>query len=329
VDGRLPLTQLLLRWRSLHPTPAAAAIAASTAAALRAPAVGGACAARGSAAAALCTAGRPQVAAALQAAQVLTGLAANAHTPHHPLRAAHAHPHTHTHTTTHTHTQAQAAPALLPPSSGVLPGLPLLLELACSFGNTVTLPLLYLAAMLPAAEAGRAIGIMSLFHAAWSPCLWVFGYARVQAASRQQRQGGSSALPRPAPGWVCVFVCARVCVGGGERGLCWGMRRQQRQQQNQPPPQRQQQQQRQQQRACSVQRRHACLLSFRPPLSLALRPTTRCALRAPLCCRRRPHTHTYTRVCVCVCVCVCVRTQHRPPRAPDNLLAPRCGSSTR
>jgi hypothetical protein len=40
VEGRLPLTRLLLGWGDLHPTPSAAAIAASTAAALRVPAVG-------------------------------------------------------------------------------------------------------------------------------------------------------------------------------------------------------------------------------------------------------------------------------------------------
>lgn len=39
VEGRLPITRLLLRWGDLHPTPSAAAISASTAAALRAPAV--------------------------------------------------------------------------------------------------------------------------------------------------------------------------------------------------------------------------------------------------------------------------------------------------
>jgi hypothetical protein len=39
VEGRLPLTRMLLGWGDLHPTPSAAAIAASTAAALRAPAV--------------------------------------------------------------------------------------------------------------------------------------------------------------------------------------------------------------------------------------------------------------------------------------------------
>jgi hypothetical protein len=84
----------------------------------------------------------------------------------------------------------QAAPALLPPSSGIPPALPLLIELGCSFGNTVTLPLLYILTMLPAADAGRAAGFMSLFHAAWSPCLWVFGYSRVQEVNRARKQQG-------------------------------------------------------------------------------------------------------------------------------------------
>lgn len=91
----------------------------------------------------------------------------------------------------------QAAPALLPPSSGIPPALPLLIELGCSFGNTVTLPLLYLMTMLPAADASRAAGFMSLFHAAWSPCLWVFGYSRVQEVSRSRQQQGPK---RPKPG---------------------------------------------------------------------------------------------------------------------------------
>ncbi|WIA41317.1 hypothetical protein OEZ86_004914 [Tetradesmus obliquus] len=76
VEGRLPITRLLLRWGDLHPTPSAAAISASTAAALRAPA---------------------------------------------------------------------AAPALLPRSQGTPQGLLQLTRLACAFGNTVALPLVYLA----------------------------------------------------------------------------------------------------------------------------------------------------------------------------------------
>lgn len=94
----------------------------------------------------------------------------------------------------------QAAPALMPPSSGIPPALPLLIELGCSFGNTVTLPLLYLMTMLSAADSSRAAGFMSLFHAAWSPCLWVFGYSRVQEVSRSRQQMGGSRRPKPGGG---------------------------------------------------------------------------------------------------------------------------------
>lgn len=43
LEGRNPVTRRLLGWRELHPTPSAAAIAAGTAAAIGAPAVGGCC----------------------------------------------------------------------------------------------------------------------------------------------------------------------------------------------------------------------------------------------------------------------------------------------
>ncbi|KAF6263300.1 hypothetical protein COO60DRAFT_1458208 [Scenedesmus sp. NREL 46B-D3] len=116
VEGRLPVTRLLLGWGDLHPTPSAAAIAASTAAALRMPA---------------------------------------------------------------------------------------LTRLACAFGNTVTLPLMYLMTMLPAADAGRATGFMSLFHAAWSPCLWVFGYRSIQGAGKPK--GGGEMLVKKLWGLVTTI----------------------------------------------------------------------------------------------------------------------------
>jgi hypothetical protein len=89
----------------------------------------------------------------------------------------------------------QAASALLPKSQGTPEGLPQLTQLACAFGNTVTLPLMYLMTMLPAADASRATGFMSLFHAAWSPCLWVFGYRSIQGTGKPKgrRRGKTGA----------------------------------------------------------------------------------------------------------------------------------------
>jgi hypothetical protein len=63
--------------------------------------------------------------------------------------------------------------------------------------------------MLPAADASRAAGFMSLFHAAWSPCLWVFGYSRVQEVSRSRKQQGPQ---RPKAGrCVCGTLACHVC----------------------------------------------------------------------------------------------------------------------
>lgn len=46
----------------------------------------------------------------------------------------------------------------------------------CAFGNSVTLPLLLLAAVLSPADAQRATGIAALFMAGWSPLLWSAGW---------------------------------------------------------------------------------------------------------------------------------------------------------
>lgn len=46
----------------------------------------------------------------------------------------------------------------LKPSSLRLAGTAQLVRAACMFGNSVTLPLVFLSALLPAAEAGRAAG---------------------------------------------------------------------------------------------------------------------------------------------------------------------------
>jgi len=45
----------------------------------------------------------------------------------------------------------------------------------CAFGNSLTLPLVFLLALLPAAAADRATGYLALFMMGWSPMLWSFG----------------------------------------------------------------------------------------------------------------------------------------------------------
>ena len=45
----------------------------------------------------------------------------------------------------------------------------------CAFGNSLTLPLVFLLALLPSAAADRATGYLALFMMGWSPMLWSFG----------------------------------------------------------------------------------------------------------------------------------------------------------
>eukprot|EP00850_Spirogloea_muscicola_P009187 SM000051S17547 [mRNA] locus=s51:194770:197972:+ [translate_table: standard] len=47
---------------------------------------------------------------------------------------------------------------------------------ACAFGNSLTLPLVYLTGVLTDVEVDRAAGYLALFMVGWSPALWSVGY---------------------------------------------------------------------------------------------------------------------------------------------------------
>lgn len=77
----------------------------------------------------------------------------------------------------------------------------------CAFGNSVTLPLVFLLALLPGAAADRATGYLALFMMGWSPMLWTFGLYLLNRG-----------MPNNQPGillvhcfTVCVFVLAHSC----------------------------------------------------------------------------------------------------------------------
>ncbi len=53
---------------------------------------------------------------------------------------------------------------------------------ACTFGNSLTLPLVFLNALLPAAAFDRAVGYTALFLTGWSPLLWSLGYSQLATA---------------------------------------------------------------------------------------------------------------------------------------------------
>lgn len=59
----------------------------------------------------------------------------------------------------------QAAPLLVPKTKDVGKKMTGLVELSCAFGNTLTLPLLFILAVVPEAAADSAVAYVALFLA--------------------------------------------------------------------------------------------------------------------------------------------------------------------
>ena len=68
---------------------------------------------------------------------------------------------------------------------------------ASAFGNSVTLPLLFLTQLLPAAEAVRAAGLCALFMVGWSPLLWSAGWRVLAPPGCDERPAAAGAPPPP------------------------------------------------------------------------------------------------------------------------------------
>ena len=70
----------------------------------------------------------------------------------------------------------------------------------CAFGNSLTLPLVFLLALLPGPAADRATGYLALFMMGWSPMLWSFG---LQLLGRR--------MPASQPGTLHLATCLAWC----------------------------------------------------------------------------------------------------------------------
>eukprot|EP00887_Chlorella_sp_A99_P007237 scaffold2.g7237.t1 len=82
-----------------------------------------------------------------------------------------------------------ASAALLPRARPPPTGLRQMVALACTFGNSFTLPSVFFLTMLPPALSRPAISYAALFLLAWSPCIWSLGPAMLERG----------ATPPPAP----------------------------------------------------------------------------------------------------------------------------------
>lgn len=80
-----------------------------------------------------------------------------------------------------------ATPAAAPP------GMRALVQTACAFGNSLTLPLLFLVSLIPAAQGGVATGAIALFLLGWSPMFWTLGLRRLSSAADDMLRGRAKA----------------------------------------------------------------------------------------------------------------------------------------
>ena len=110
-----------------------------------------------------------------------------------------------------------AAAAFLPPAAYRPPppdrlGRRLALA-AAGFGNTLTLPLLFLYALLPGAAADAAAGYVALFLIGWSPALWSIGYALLVVSD--ERAQDDTQGDGDAPGSACARARGGAGIGRG------------------------------------------------------------------------------------------------------------------
>jgi hypothetical protein len=94
----------------------------------------------------------------------------------------------------------QLAPHITAPPASAPPGIQPVVQTACAFGNSLTMPLLYLLTLFPgAAEAATVTGFTALILLGWSPLFWTFGVhklASVHEPGGSTFDGSSSALAR-------------------------------------------------------------------------------------------------------------------------------------
>lgn len=95
---------------------------------------------------------------------------------------------------------------------------------SAAFGNSFTLPAVFLTTLLPAPLADRALGYAALFLLAWSPCLWSIGLALIGGKEQpggpaQQRQQGQQQQAEAAGG--AGAGAAGGSAAGSPKPLAW------------------------------------------------------------------------------------------------------------
>eukprot|EP00891_Asterochloris_glomerata_P008288 jgi/Astpho2/8288/fgenesh1_pg.00122_%23_53_t len=73
---------------------------------------------------------------------------------------------------------------------------------SCAFGNSLTLPLVFLMSLLPGHAVDRATGYIALFMIGWSPMLWSFGYQMMGGAMPSMSKSAGKAYAGHGKGRV-------------------------------------------------------------------------------------------------------------------------------
>ncbi|GMH43819.1 hypothetical protein BSKO_11753 [Bryopsis sp. KO-2023] len=89
-----------------------------------------------------------------------------------------------------------AGPASTPKASSPPPGLAQLVTVSCMFGNALTLPLIFLLTLLPAATAGPTTANIAMFLIGWSPIFWSWGFNILGSSDDNSNQGEVKRMSR-------------------------------------------------------------------------------------------------------------------------------------
>ena len=99
------------------------------------------------------------------------------------------------------------AAVLYPKPAAAPPGMHAVVQTACAFGNSLTMPLIFLLSPFPASMSSVATGAVALFLLGWSPMFWTLGHSRISGAAKdilaQDTTRSAEAPPKPPGQGTC------------------------------------------------------------------------------------------------------------------------------
>ena len=91
----------------------------------------------------------------------------------------------------------------------------------CAFGNTFTLPIVFLIEVLGAALGDRVAGYVALYLIGWSPALWTVGYSLITGAAGAETTDDAAAKKKSV--WERALFVAKETFNPPMIGICLGV----------------------------------------------------------------------------------------------------------